>query len=142
MGREPSGIRFNALQLNEKGLPHNPLINSGAIVICSLIKSQLDAADRFGFIQDMWRQLSGGRCLGYSNPVYLSERATGDRNYALAYFMRENEAFSKNANNINDILEFYFQCCSLMITSDTLSIIAATLANGGVCPMTGEIVFR
>jgi len=141
VGREPSGIRFNALQLNEKGLPHNPLINSGAIVICSLIKNQLNAADRFGFIQDMWKNLSGGRSLGYSNPVYLSERATGDRNYALAYFMREKGAFPKEVTNINDVLEFYFQCCSLMITSDTLSIIAATLANGGVCPLTGIQVF-
>jgi len=141
VGREPSGIRFNALQLNEKGLPHNPLINSGAIAICSLIKNQLNAADRFGFIQDMWKNLSGGRPLGYSNPVYLSERATGDRNYALAYFMRENGAFPENVTNINDVLEFYFQCCSLMITSNTLSIIAATLANGGVCPLTGIQVF-
>ena len=47
IGREPSGVRFNALKVNKDGLPHNPLINSGAIMICSLIKRHLQSAERY-----------------------------------------------------------------------------------------------
>ena len=47
VGREPSGIQFNALKLNKLGLPHNPLFNSGAIMTCALVKNNLEPADRF-----------------------------------------------------------------------------------------------
>jgi len=140
VGREPSGIKFNALQLNRMGVPHNPLINSGAIMICSLIKNYLHAADRFDYVLGRWKHLGGGKGLGYSNPVYLSERESGDRNFALAYFMREKKAFPPGVD-IVDILEFYFQCCSMLVTTDIMSIVAATLANGGVCPLTGKQIF-
>jgi len=139
VGREPSGSVFNALKLNTKGLPHNPLINAGAIMTCSLIKRKEAAADRFDYVTEMWEKMAGNFELGYSNSVYLSERMTADRNFALAYFMNENNAFPKDTN-ILDILEFYFQCCSLKIDTNALSIVAATLANGGVCPLTGEQV--
>ena len=139
VGREPSSNVLNALKLNKEGLPHNPLINSGAIMMCSLIRNHLEADDRFEYVSKMWELLSGGVPLGYANSTYLSERMCGDRNFALAYFMKEKKAFPPKVN-ILDTLEFYFQCCSLTITSDKLSIIAATLANGGVCPLTGTQV--
>ena len=66
---------------------------------------------------------------------------TGDRNFALAYFMRENKAFPEKSDLI-DVIEFYFQCCSITTTSNYMSLVAATLANGGVCPLTGEEVFN
>jgi len=141
VGREPSGSSFNALKLNDNGLPHNPLINSGAIMSCSLIKPEEEAADRFDYVLNMWKKLAGGKNLGYSNSVYLSERMSADRNFALAYFMNENKAFPKKTN-IVEILEFYFQCCSLTLNTDMMSIVAATLANGGVCPLTGERVLK
>lgn len=141
VGREPSGIQFNALKLNKIGLPHNPLINSGAIMSCSLVKNHLEPADRFDYVLEKWEQAAGGFQFGYSNSVYLSERMTGDRNFALAYFMREHMAFPENSNLI-DVIEFYFQCCSITTTCNYLSIVAATLANGGVCPLTGEKVFN
>ena len=139
VGREPSGNVFNALKLNKVGLPHNPLINSGAIMICALITNHLQADERFEHVTNMWKLLSGGKYLGYSNTTYLSERMCGYRNFALAYFMKEKKAFPPKVD-ILDTLDFYFQCCSLTITSDKLSIIAATLANGGVCPLTGTQV--
>ena len=88
----------------------------------------------------MWEELSGGKPLGYSNSLYLSERMCGDRNFALAYFMKEKKAYPSKVD-ILDALEFYFQCCSLTVTSDILAIVAATLANGGVCPLTRKKVF-
>jgi glutaminase len=142
IGREPSGIGFNGLVLNSKGLPHNPMINAGAIMSCSLIKPNLDMADRFDYVLDVWNKLSGNsRQIGFNNSVYLSERETADRNFALGYFMRENKAFPENTN-LTNTLEFYFQCCSIQMNSDALAVTAATLANAGICPITKEQVLQ
>jgi len=97
------------------------------------------ASDRFDYVTEMWEKMAGNFELGYSNSVYLSERMSANRNFALAYFMNENNAFPENTNLL-DVLEFYFQCCSLKINTNALSVVAATLANGGVCPLTGKQV--
>jgi glutaminase len=141
VGREPSGIGFNSLSLNAHGLPHNPMINSGAIMTCSMVRPGMDMADRFDYVLDTWTRLAGGRIARFNNSVYLSERQTADRNFALGYFMRENKAFPENTNLI-ETLEFYFQCCSIEVTCDALSVVAATLANGGICPLSGERIFQ
>ncbi len=141
VGREPSGIGFNSLSLNSNGLPHNPMINAGAIMMCSLIRPAQDMADRFDVVIDTWRRMGGGGPVGFNNAVYLSERQTADRNFALGYFMRENKAFPANTHLV-DTLEFYFQCCSIEMSTDVMSVVAATLANGGICPLTGERVLR
>jgi glutaminase len=141
IGREPSGIGFNGLVLNNKKLPHNPMINAGAIMSCSLIKPELEMADRFDHVMKYWSRLSGGNSVFFNNSVYLSERLTADRNFALGYFMRENKAFPDNTNLI-DTLEFYFQCCSIELTAEGMATVAATLANAGMCPVTGERVLH
>lgn len=141
VGREPSGLGFNELALNSKGLPHNPMINAGAIMSCSLIKRDYDMSDRFDHVMKIWQDLSGDVKPHFNNAVYLSERNTGDRNYALGYFMQEKKAFPENTNLI-DVLEFYFQTCSIEVTSDSMATIAATLANSGICPTTEKIVFQ
>jgi glutaminase len=140
VGREPSGRGFNELSVNGDGLPHNPMINSGAIMSCSLIRASLDIADRFDHVADTWRRLSGGGHVGFNNAVYLSERQTADRNFALGYFMREHGAFPGNTNLI-ETLEFYFQCCSVELDSDGLASVASTLANGGIVPLSNDRVF-
>ncbi|MEM8757373.1 MAG: glutaminase A [Planctomycetota bacterium] len=139
MGCEPSGVSFNELALNKNGLPHNPMINAGGIMSCAMIRQNDPVADRFEHVMSMWTRLAGGIRPGFSNSVYLSERATADRNFALGYSMREQGAFPGNADMLA-CLEFYFQCCSLETTVDSLSVVAATLANGGLCPLTGEQV--
>ena len=140
VGREPSGKSFNELTLNEKGIPHNPMINSGAIMTCSMIKPKLNIADRFDYVLETWRRLSGGSYIGFNNSVYLSEKQTADRNFALGYFMRENKAFPEKTNLL-ETLEFYFQCCSIELNSKAMANIAATLANVGISPLTQEEVF-
>ena len=146
VGREPSGQAFNELLLNKKGKPHNPLINSGAIMTTSLIQNKSPLSDRFEYIMNKWTDLSGGLYkVGFSNPVYLSEKNTADRNFALAYFMKEiNETkkvgFPENTN-INETLELYFQSCSIEVNTEILSIVASTLANGGINPFTGKRIF-
>src|SRR3974390_1601383 len=89
VGREPSGRSFNELALNPKGLPHNPMVNAGGIMTCSLIRPEEDIADRFHHVAATLRRAGRGRGAGFNNAVYLSERATADRNFALGYSMRE-----------------------------------------------------
>jgi glutaminase len=140
MGREPSGRSFNELALNPKGLPHNPMVNAGAIMTTSLIRPQEDIADRFDLVAETWRRLAGGRRPGFNNAVYLSERQTADRNFALGYSMRESGAFRPGTDLVTS-LEFYFQSCSIEVDAQMLAVAAASLANAGVCPLTEDPVF-
>jgi len=152
VGREPSGATFNALTLNPDGRPHNPMINAGAIMCCSLIDARRGGGDskethergwtgrRFELVLDTWQALTGGVRPGFNNAVFLSERETADRNFALGYFMREKGAFPAGTN-LHEVLEFYFQCCSIETTARDMSVVAATLANGGICPVSGNRVF-
>ncbi len=141
VGREPSGHSFNAITLDSQNRPHNPMINAGALASLSLVQSQMSLADRFDYITKTWQSLSGGMRPGFNTPIYLSEKATADRNYALAYFMREKGVFPAGTD-LHITLDLYFQCCSIEVTCESLSIVAATLANGGINPFTGEKVFH
>ncbi|MEO0650529.1 MAG: glutaminase A, partial [Planctomycetota bacterium] len=141
IGCEPSGHSFNELTLNREGRPHNPMINAGAIMSGALIRPDLTVADRFDHVLSKWKELAGGSRPGFSNATYLSERETADRNFALGYFMRENGAFPDGTDLVS-VLEFYFQCCSIEMTAESMAMVAATLANGGVCPTTGARVLQ
>src|SRR5215468_2865773 len=140
VGREPSGRSFNELTLNPKGLPHNPMVNAGGIMTCSLIRPEADIADRFDHVAATWGRLTGGGRIGFNNAVYLSERQTADRNFALGYSMRENGAF-RPGTDLTQTLEFYFQSCSIEVDAQMLAVAAASLANAGVCPLTEDPVF-
>lgn len=140
VGREPSGEEFNALKLNKNGIPHNPLINSGAIMTCSMIEGDKDSSQRFDYVVNIWSRLCGGEKVGFNNSICLSEKQHANRNRALAYFMNENKGFPKGTNLL-DVLDFYFESCSLELTSKKLSVVAATLANGGINPLTGDKIF-
>src|SRR6516165_8947593 len=140
VGREPSGRSFNELALNPKGQPHNPMVNAGGIMTCSLIRPEEDIADRFDLVARTWRRLAGGRRPGFNNAVYLSERQTADRNFALGYSMRESGAFAPGTD-LTQTLEFYFQSCSIEVDAQMLAVAAASLANAGVCPLTEDPVF-
>ncbi|XP_049611512.1 glutaminase kidney isoform, mitochondrial [Syngnathus scovelli] len=139
VGKEPSGFRFNKLSLNKEDRPHNPMVNAGAIVISSLIKPDSKTAERFDYVMDILKRTAGSEYVGFSNATFQSERATGDRNYAIGYYLKEKKCFPENADMI-DALDFYFQLCSIEMTCESGSVMAATLANGGICPITGEHV--
>jgi glutaminase len=140
VGREPSGRGFNELSLTDDGLPHNPMINSGAIMTSSLLRSRDELADRFDHVDATWRRLSGSSRVGFNNSVYLSERRTADRNFALGYFMRERGGFPEGTDLV-ETLEFYFQCCSIELDTQSLAVVAATFANAGINPLTNDPVF-
>jgi len=147
-GREPSGRMFNEIVLDHNNQPHNPMVNSGAIMSASillhLVKKEMNMAQKYDYVFSFFKKMAGGEYLGFNNSIFLSERDTADRNLALAYFLRENSCFPPPSPDINipDILDFYFQTCSLEMTAESESVIAATLANGGTCPITGENVMK
>lgn len=141
VGYEPSGQAFNAFVLNRDNLPHNPLINAGAMVVSSLIKPHDDEDERFETIIDFYRELSGGiGKIGFDNSVSLSEKKSASRNYSLAYNMLDHKAFPEYVNNDNlkHYVSLYFQCCSIQINARIGAAIAATLANNGICPITNK----
>lgn len=141
VGREQSGYTFNAITLDSQNRPHNPMINAGAIMLCSMVLPHATPAERFDYVLSIWGKLSGNAMPVFNNAVFLSEKQTADRNFALAYFMRENKKFPDNTNLI-ETLDLYLQCCSIELTCQAMSVVAATLANGGVNPITGERILK
>ncbi|XP_059484756.1 glutaminase liver isoform, mitochondrial isoform X2 [Neocloeon triangulifer] len=145
IGQEPSGRNFNELVLDYNKKPHNPMINAGAILCCSLLKTlirhEMTLAEKFDFTMNYFKRLAGGESIGFNNAVFLSEREAADRNYALGFYMRENKCFPDKAN-LRECMDFYFQCCSMEATCESMAMMASTLANGGICPTTEEKVLK
>nr|XP_023423475.1 glutaminase liver isoform, mitochondrial [Cavia porcellus] len=139
VGKEPSGLRYNTLSLNEEGIPHNPMVNAGAIVVSSLIKMDCNKAEKFDFVLQYLNKMAGNEYMGFSNATFQSEKETGDRNYAIGYYLKEKKCFPKGVDMMA-ALDLYFQLCSVEVTCESGSVMAATLANGGICPITGESV--
>ena len=140
VGHEPSAEEsVRSMRLNDDHLPHNPLSNAGALVVTSLLKSNLSLSDRFNFIKNHYQKLSGGEHISFNNAVFLNEREIGDRNYALGYYLRDNKCFPDGIN-LSETMDLYFQLCSIEINVNSGAVIAATLANGGYCPITEEHV--
>ncbi|XP_076858490.1 glutaminase kidney isoform, mitochondrial isoform X4 [Brachyhypopomus gauderio] len=139
IGKEPSGLRFNKLFLDEDDKPHNPMVNAGAIVCTSLIKQKAGNAEKFDYVMNHLQAMAGNEYVGFSNATFQSERESGDRNFAIGYYLKEKKCFPEGTD-MTSILDFYFQLCSIEVTCESASVMAATLANGGFCPITGERV--
>lgn len=136
VGFEPSGEPFNAISLDEvTGRPANPLINAGAIVTTALVAGDSVEA-RFERIR-RFLSACAARELFVDEDVFASEAETGDRNRALAYLARANGVLEQR---VEEATEAYFRQCSVVVTTDDLAMMAATLANGGVNPHTRERV--
>jgi glutaminase len=136
VGAEPSGEAFNAISLEPgTGRPANPMINAGALVTTALVKAA-NPDERFERIRAMLGAFAG-RELALDEAVYRSEMETADRNRALGYLMRS--AGSLDAD-VEETLDVYVRQCALLVTTRDLAVMAATLANGGVNPVTGEAV--
>jgi len=135
VGIEASGLSFNEVSLNMDNKPHNPMVNAGAIMNCALVRPDLNSSAKFRYVLDTIGAIAGGKKIGFSQPTYLCESETAYRNQALMYYMRSVDAFPPETS-IHEVLDFYLQCCSLELDVDTAAVIAATLANGGSCPIT------
>jgi glutaminase len=136
IGVEPSGEAFNEISVDKSTCrPKNPMINAGAITAVSLVPAT-SPDERFESIRDFYSGFAGRR-LELDAEVYASEKATGSRNRAIAYML---DSFGVLDDDPDDVLDVYFRQCSLNVTSTDLARMAATLARGGVNPMTGRRV--
>ena len=138
VGVEPSGDAFNSISLDPvTGRPLNPMINAGAIATTSLIHGD-SAENRLHRILEKF-SLFVGHPLQVNETVYASESSTGHRNRAIAHMLRN---FDILHEDLDDSLELYFQQCSIEVTCRDLALAGATLANGGVNPITGVIALQ
>ncbi|HYC57516.1 MAG TPA: glutaminase A [Candidatus Binatia bacterium] len=134
IGVEPTGDAFNSISLHQDtGRPFNPMINAGAIASTGLIRGK-DEAEKMERILEMFSRCAGRR-LTIDETVYHSEHDTGYRNFAIGYMLRN---FGIVGSAPEPVLDLYFRQCSIEVTCRDLAIMATTLANGGICPMTGE----
>lgn len=128
VGVEPSGTAFNSLvQLEfEKGIPRNPFINAGALVIADMLVSHLKhpKEDFLAFI----RTISGTQEIDFNLKVAQSEKDTGYRNAALANFLK---SFGNIENDVETVLDFYFHQCSIEMTCKELAHSFYFFANEG-----------
>ena len=134
VGREPSGNPFNSLvQLeNEKGIPRNPFINAGALVVTDRLIS-LYPRPKEALI-DFVRDLSGTDDVYYDRRVAQSERDNADRNMALAYFMK---SFGNIHNDVETLIDVYCHQCSIAMSCADLARSFLVFANRGINPHTG-----
>ncbi|MCB4808384.1 glutaminase [Tamlana sp. 62-3] len=127
---EPSGHPFNQLALLEveNGIPRNPFINSGAIVIADILISNLKnpKTDFLNYVRD----LCGDKNINYNTAVAKSEKDTGFKNFAAANLLK---SFKNLDNDVEEVLDFYFHQCSIEMTCSQLSNVFYFLANDGYC---------
>ncbi|NQV80166.1 MAG: glutaminase [Alphaproteobacteria bacterium] len=137
VGREPSGSAFNSLvQLEtEHGIPRNPLINAGALVVADVLLGHTRDAKQV--LLDFVRALSGNADARFDPDVVESERNTGFRNAALANFLK---AHGNLKHSVDEVLDLYFHQCALSLCCADLARAFLPLANGGFSPLLGESI--
>ena len=140
VGQEPSDETVAGhVCLDSDGRPQNSLLNAGALIIASLLHTSQTLDERFEAIISEYRKLCGGGPVSFSNSVFLAEREVADHNYALGYFLRHHKCFPAGTD-LHETMDLCLQLCAVEVTADSGSVIAATLANGGFCPITGQQV--
>ena len=134
VGVEPSGDAFNSISLHpQTGAPLNPMINAGAIASTSLVNGDTPEAQ--------WQRIESalaaymGRDISVDESVYRSESETGFRNRAIAWMLKN---FGITDGEPMASLENYFRQCAILVNCRDLAYMAATLANGGVHPLSGK----
>ena len=139
VGVEPSGTAFNSLvQLEmEQGIPRNPMINAGAIVMADIIVAELERPmEKFlSFV----RSLSQNEEIAYDQQVVQSETITGHRNAAVINLLK---SFGNITGDITEVLDFYYHMCSIAMSCKELSETYLFLANHGMSPFSGEEVLN
>ncbi|CAA6807650.1 MAG: Glutaminase (EC [uncultured Sulfurovum sp.] len=138
VGREPSGNPFNSLvQLEyEKGIPRNPFINAGAIVVTDALLTHYQKTEKtFENILTFIQEVSDNQNIGYDPMVWRSECEHGFRNLALANLMK---SFGNLENEASSTVETYFKHCAITMNTQELARSILFLANHGIDPINGK----
>lgn len=140
VGVEATGKPFDAFNYSDQALKceHiNPMINTGAIALCTLINGDT-YTEKFSRLLNLTRKMADNPLLEVDEAVYLSEKATGSKNRALAYMLK---AYGMIDADVEEVLDCYFRACSVKVTSVDLARIAFVLANKGTDLKTNEQIF-
>ncbi len=140
VGVEATGKPFDAFNYSDQDLKSehiNPMINAGAIALCTLIEGET-FQKKFQRLLDLTRKIAGNPNLNVDEEVYMSEKATGNKNRALTYMLKAYGIINEDAE---EVLDCYFRACSIKVTSVDLAKIAFVLANNGKEPITGVQIF-
>ena len=140
VGVEATGKPFDAFNYSDQALSSahiNPMINTGAIALCTLIRGNT-YLDKFYRLLELARELTGNPQLNVDVAVYQSEKKTGSKNRALAYMLK---AYGLITDPVEDILDFYFRACSISVNCAELARMAHIFANHGMHPETKERLF-
>lgn len=140
VGVEATGKPFDAFNYSDQALngKHiNPMVNTGAIALCTLIKGD-NYSQKFDRLLALTQKISGNPDLSVNERVYQSEKATGSKNRALAYMLK---AYGMIHDDVESVLDCYFRACSVQATTVDLARIASVFAFGGIDPFTGERLF-
>lgn len=137
--REPSGTSFNSIILLEsnKGIPRNPFVNAGALVVTDVLVSKYGRDGATAEILSFVRTITGNPAVEMDTEVAQSEAETGHRNAGLAHVMK---GFGNIENPVDDVLHVYFHQCSLALTCADLARAGLYLACGGIDPISGKRV--
>ena len=140
VGVEATGKPFDTFNYSDQDLKSehiNPMINAGAIALCTLIDGKT-YQEKFQRLLDLTRKIASNPNLNVDEDVYTSEKATGNKNRALTYMLKAYGIINEDAE---EVLDCYFRACSIKVTSVDLARIAFVLANKGKDPITGEKLF-
>ena len=137
VGREPSGQAFNSIvQLEvEKGVPRNPFINAGAVLVTDLLVSRIMSIH--WVMRELARRLTGNPAVNFDSQVARSEMDHKARNAALAYLMK---AYGNLHGEVDEVLDVYFHGCALSMSCVDVARAFAFLANRGINPQDGSAV--
>ena len=137
VGVEPSGDAYNSIVFDERNhRPYNPMVNAGALVTSDLVRGS-NPEEKLERILAILRLYAANDDLHVDQKTFRAEMRTADRNRATAYLMRSQGMLE---GDVEAILALYLQQCSVLVTCRDLAVMAATLANGCVNPLTGERV--
>lgn len=140
VGVEATGKPFDAINVTDQTLlsDHlNPMVNMGAIAMCTLIKGE-NYDERFQRLLDLTRKLANNPDIQIDEAVYQSEKRTGNKNRALAFLLK---TYGMIEDEVEDVLDCYFKACSISVNSKDLAHIGFVLANRGKHPQTDERLF-
>ena len=133
IGVEPSGEAFNSIRLTNDNRPFNPMVNAGAIA-CSGLIHQVDGAAAFERIRRKAQPVRRARTCCRRRRASPPKLITGNRNRAIAWLLRN---YPVMQGDVDAVLDTYFRQCAILVTARDLAVMAATLANRGVNPVTG-----
>ena len=139
VGREPSGSAFNSIVAleTEHGIPRNPFINAGAIVVSDMVLGDEEPRTVIGDVLRFVRDLAGDDRIFIDNEVANSEAVTGFRNTALANYMK---SFGNMGAEVDGALKLYFHQCALSLTCQQLALAGRYLMLDGHHPVTAKPV--